>query len=343
MHQVAEAGEDFVGVMVGIGERFGRTEVAGPVADVGGGGEAVVLPPRGAAAAVAGGGGAEGVLFHSQSRGAFGAAAEDGDVADEGGEVLESGEGGVVGIAVPMGEGVGDADGEETGGVIGHEGGGFFEVGGGVGFFLDVFKKLAPGLPLGIAAVAPFGEVLFADGFAVEAVLEDALDFGEFVEPNDDFAAGGVGFEAGVEFLADVAGETGDFAGSVHLKVRGKILEVRCGRRSGRKAENDPTNSGAGIKGGGCQMVLGWKTWAFVSGRNEQEGAEGAESGRVPRALRTAVHPMVSIPSVASPWCSEIEPRMVRIEQTLRSGLFRRVFRVIRGFCCLFLVTKDGV
>src|SRR5688572_58091 len=94
VHQGAKTGEDFQMIVAGIGRRVGRTEAAGPSAGVRGGGEAGFFGLERAAAAA---GGAKGVLFHSQACGAFGAAAEDGDVADEGGEVLESGEGGVVG------------------------------------------------------------------------------------------------------------------------------------------------------------------------------------------------------------------------------------------------------
>jgi hypothetical protein len=85
VHQGAETGEDFWRILFGFRRWVGRTETAGPAAGVRGGGEAGVLRFEGAAAAA---GGTEGVLFHSESRGAFGAAAEDGDVADEGREVF---------------------------------------------------------------------------------------------------------------------------------------------------------------------------------------------------------------------------------------------------------------
>ena len=55
-------------------------------------------------------------------------------------------------------------------------------------------------------------QVLFADGFAVEFLLEEGPDFLEAIEPEEDLGAGFGAFEAGVEFFANFAGELGDFA-----------------------------------------------------------------------------------------------------------------------------------
>ena len=73
--------------------------------------------------------------------------------------------------------------------------------------------------PVLMAALAPFGEVLFGDGVAIEIFFEDFLNFFGSVEPGDDFGAGLAVFEASAEFMAIVFGETGDFAGAggVHM------------------------------------------------------------------------------------------------------------------------------
>ncbi len=52
------------------------------------------------------------------------------------------------------------------------------------------------------------------DGLVGEEVVEDLLDFGEFVEPGEDLGAGLAIAEALVEFGADGFGEAGDFAGA---------------------------------------------------------------------------------------------------------------------------------
>ena len=66
--------------------------------------------------------------------------------------------------------------------------------------------------PILIPARAPFGEVLLGDGFAVEFLGHGVLDFGEAVEPADEFGAGLAIGEALVELIPEGAGETGDFS-----------------------------------------------------------------------------------------------------------------------------------
>jgi hypothetical protein len=66
--------------------------------------------------------------------------------------------------------------------------------------------------PLGVAAFFPFGEVLVADGFACEVALEDGLDFGHGVEPEEEEGAGFAIEDAEVELFADGVGEACDFS-----------------------------------------------------------------------------------------------------------------------------------
>ncbi len=119
-----------------------------------------------------------------------------------GGEVLES-----------AAQGDGERGGEEGGG-----GGGVARVileGGGL---LAEVGEPGAGLlelePVGEAAAAPFGEVLFSDGAAVEVGGEDGLDLGEGIEPGEEGGGGLAVVEAGIELVADGGGEAGDFAGA---------------------------------------------------------------------------------------------------------------------------------
>ena len=57
--------------------------------------------------------------------------------------------------------------------------------------------------PIEVAAFAPFGKVLRADGQAGELFGDDFLDFGQLVEPGDEGFAEFAVFEAAVEFFAD--------------------------------------------------------------------------------------------------------------------------------------------
>jgi len=107
-------------------------------------------------------------------------------------------------------------DGEETGGVVGHVADSGGEVGGFVGKRGEFFEEFLAGLPLEEAAVTPVGDVLLANGLAVEGLAEDGFDVGDGVEPFDEIAGGGGAFEAAVEFVADGAGEAGDFGDAGH-------------------------------------------------------------------------------------------------------------------------------
>ena len=151
--------------------------------------------------------------------GTVGAAVEAGDVAVETVEEIEAGE--EVGIdgtfeghfaqedGVAGGDGVGEAVGEVAVGEAG-------EFGGVGGEFAGVFEEFLGGEPVEEAAIVPFGEVLRADGDAVEVFGEDGLDFGEAVKPLDEFHAGFAVMEALVELVAEVVRETGDFASAFH-------------------------------------------------------------------------------------------------------------------------------
>ena len=164
-------------------------------------------------------GGAEDVPGHFQAGGVMVAAAQDGDVAHEGGEVFELGERGCLRITVPIGKDENNADGEEAGGVVGHQAAGGFDFFGSFGNAAESIEEVMAGLPLGITAQPPFRKVLGADGFSVEEIQDDLLDFREGVEPLDEGAAGDAALEAAVEFVAERAGETGDFSSAGHESV----------------------------------------------------------------------------------------------------------------------------
>ena len=72
-------------------------------------------------------------------------------------------------------------------------------------------------------------EVLFGDGAAGEVGGEDALDFGEGVEPGEEARVRLGVVEAAVELLAEVAGEGSDFA------VHSLIFLFRITERVGQK------------------------------------------------------------------------------------------------------------
>jgi hypothetical protein len=74
--------------------------------------------------------------------------------------------------------------------------------------------------PIAEAALFPFGEVLFGDGAVVEVGGEDGFDFGDGIEPGKDGFVGLMVVETEVDFVAEVVGETSDFADascSVHM------------------------------------------------------------------------------------------------------------------------------
>ena len=124
------------------------------------------------------------------------------------------------------GDGVGEAVGEVAVGEAG-------ELGGVGGEFAGGFKEVLGGKPVEKAAVVPFGEVLRADGDAVEMFGEDGLDFGEGVEPLDEVNAGFAVVEALVELVAERAGETGDFAGAFHKISEDGGLRIEDGMIGG--------------------------------------------------------------------------------------------------------------
>ena len=91
-------------------------------------------------------------------------------------------------------------DGDAVAGGVEAEFGGLF--GGPAGLFA---QELVAG-PIEVAAVAPLGEVLGADGMAAELFGNEFLDFGEFVQPFEDGWAAFAVFEAGIELFADLFG-----------------------------------------------------------------------------------------------------------------------------------------
>ena len=161
----------------------------------------------------------EGVLFHSQAGGGEVAAAHVGEFPQTGGQLIEFCADGVVGIAVPLPDDERVAGREFPRGAVGKVRGDAFEVVGIGRRFPDLMEDIPAGLPLGITAQAPLGEVLGTDGFAVEEGGDDLLDFREGVEPCDEGDAGNVVLKAEIEFLAKLAGEAGDFSVSGHERV----------------------------------------------------------------------------------------------------------------------------
>ena len=75
-----------------------------------------------------------------------------------------------------------------------------------------VFAQIAPGEPFLETALAPFAQVLLADGDAGEVGLHDLLDLGQGVEPGEQLGAWLGAIEAFIQLVADKAGEAGDFA-----------------------------------------------------------------------------------------------------------------------------------
>jgi hypothetical protein len=171
----------------------------------------------------------KGIFLHPDAGGVEFTAAERVEIADERGELLEIGEGGVVGVAVPCGESNAVSSGEEAGGVVGHAARNEVEVLGGVGGLAGAVEEFVAELPLDEAAVSPLGQVLLADGTAVEVFVEDFLNFRERIEPREKVRAGSAAFELAVEFVAKGPGKAGDFAVSFH----GDGVGVCCYRYGG--------------------------------------------------------------------------------------------------------------
>ena len=80
--------------------------------------------------------------------------------------------------------------------------------------FLPLGAAREGGGPFGITAAPPVGEVVLGEGASAEFFGEDALDFGQGIEPGEEFGAVGAVVEAMVEFIADEFGEAGDFSGA---------------------------------------------------------------------------------------------------------------------------------
>jgi len=145
------------------------------------------------------------------------AAAQGDDVLREAAQDAQLAADGFVVRAVPTGEGGGVPDGHGGGHAVQEP-----AVGGGVQFLgiggevADVFEQVLTGLPFEEAALAPFIEVLFADGFASEVAGQEVLDVGRGIEPVEEDAAILVVGEAEVEFIAQGARETGDFSFAKH-------------------------------------------------------------------------------------------------------------------------------
>lgn len=71
---------------------------------------------------------------------------------------------------------------------------------------LPLGPAIAGGGPFGVAAAPPIAEIMFGKGASAEFFGEDALDFGQGVEPGEEFGGVGAVFEAVVEFIADEFG-----------------------------------------------------------------------------------------------------------------------------------------
>lgn len=86
---------------------------------------------------------------------------------------------------------------------------------------LNVNASFLMGLPVVKAALLPFSEIGGADRLRVEMGFKDIFDFGDVVEPIDEGDAWFAIVEALVEFVANVAWETGDFTSAGHELVVG--------------------------------------------------------------------------------------------------------------------------
>ncbi|MGO8679047.1 MAG: hypothetical protein ACLQVX_24675, partial [Limisphaerales bacterium] len=66
--------------------------------------------------------------------------------------------------------------------------------------------------PFRVAALLPFGEILFVDGAAAEMLFEDVLNGGQAIEPFDQFFALFAVFDAAAQVVADAFWQPGDFS-----------------------------------------------------------------------------------------------------------------------------------
>jgi hypothetical protein len=79
-----------------------------------------------------------------------------------------------------------------------------------------LFEQIEACLPFEESTVAPFMEVLFADGLTGKVAGQHGLDIGCGIEPIEEGAAVLVMGEAAVEFVAQGARQTGDFSFAKH-------------------------------------------------------------------------------------------------------------------------------
>ena len=84
------------------------------------------------------------------------------------------------------------------------------------GQFAGLGEELLAGEPLLEAAVAPTGEIHFADGLTAELSVQDGPDFRKGIEPIEDFRSGTGIVEAVVDLLTDGVRQQGDFTVSNH-------------------------------------------------------------------------------------------------------------------------------
>ena len=84
--------------------------------------------------------------------------------------------------------------------------------------------------PFLVAALFPFGEVLFVDPVSVEVGFEDWKDFRVAVEPLDELDGGFSIEEPLIEFLPDVERETCDLTFACSHNLTFRVLQCRLPR-----------------------------------------------------------------------------------------------------------------
>ena len=98
----------------------------------------------------------------------------------------------------------------------GHEAGFLRDLIGFISHDADPFAGFLKLLPVDETAELPIGNILLGDGPAIEIESEDHFHFFEGIEPVDEARGLLAVIETVIEFIADVAGETGDFAFAGH-------------------------------------------------------------------------------------------------------------------------------
>ena len=78
--------------------------------------------------------------------------------------------------------------------------------------FARLFQRFVPHQPVLVATSFPSGQVWGVDGGAIKISGQDALDFGQGVEPGEQPLAGLAIQQALVQLVADFARLTGDFS-----------------------------------------------------------------------------------------------------------------------------------